>query len=124
MSRFAFAAALLWASPVAADVNYFATIEDLPMPPGFAEQAPAQEFAGAGGRIVLGFAAGELSGLEVRDFYYENLPQLGWSVSPQPDGVLVFQRGRERLSFALEREDGRTELGVQLAILPAAMNAH
>jgi hypothetical protein len=123
VSRVLFAAVFACAASAHAQTAYFAAIEDLPLPPGFAEREPAPGFAGDGGRITLAFAEGDLAGLAVRDFYYEVLPQLGWSVSPQPDGALVFQRGRERLSFTLENIGGRTRLGARLAVLPASMDA-
>ena len=127
MSRFAFAAALACAAAAHAaahaEVRFFSAIEDVPLPPGFVERDAAPSFEGPGGRIVLAAAEGEAQGIVVRDFYYDSLPQLGWSVSPQPDEALVFQRGRERLSFTVQAEAGRTHLGVQLAVLPAATNA-
>jgi hypothetical protein len=123
VSRFVFAVALVCAAPASADVAYFASIEDLPLPPGFVEDEAAMAFDGAEGRLVLAYAEGELSGLAVRDFYYEALPPLGWSVSPQPDGALVFVRGREQLSFTVEQRDGRTRLGARLVVAPAAMDA-
>lgn len=123
MSRILFAAVFACAASAHAQTAYFSAIEDLPLPPGFVEREPAPGFAGDGGRIMLAFADGDLPGLAVRDFYYEVLPQLGWSVSPQPDGALVFQRGRERLSFTLENIDGHTRLGARLVVLPASMDA-
>jgi hypothetical protein len=123
VSRFAFAAALVCAAPAFADVAYFAAIDDLPMPLGFVESEAATAFDSAEGRLVLAYAEGELSGLAVRDFYYQALPPLGWSVSPQPDGALVFVRGREQLSFTVEQRDGRTRLGARLVVAPAAMDA-
>jgi hypothetical protein len=116
-------AVLACAAPASAQTHYFAAIEDVPLPPGFVEgEAEASAFAGEGGRIVLAAAEGELSGLAVREFYHENLPRLGWSLSPQPDDALVFQRGRERLSFTVESTGGRTWLGARLAVLPASMS--
>jgi len=113
-------AAVVCATPASADVGYFAAIDDLPMPPGFAEGEAGGSFTSPGGRIVLASAEGRLEPMAVRDFYYEALPQLGWSASPQSDGSLVFVRGRERLSFTIERSDRRTRLGAQLVILPAS----
>ena len=123
MSRLVFTAALICASSAAADTLYFAAIEDLPMPAGFVEREPASSFESAEGRLVLAFAEGETPLMAVRDFYYDALPALGWSVVPHPDGVLVFQRGREQLSFTVERRDGRTHLGARLVVAPAAMDA-
>lgn len=124
MSRFALAVVIALAAPTQADARYFSGIDDLPLPPGFTELVvSAESFAGPGGRIVLAQAEGAAPGLAVRDFYYEALPQLGWGLSPQADGSLVFQRGRERLSFTVETADGRTRLGARLVVLPASMNA-
>lgn len=123
MSRAFFSAAILLAAPAAAEAAYFSAIEDLPLPPGFTERASAGEgFGSESGRIVLLAAEGALTPLAVREFYYEALPQLGWSVSPQTDGTLVFQRGREELSFTVDSADGRTTLGVRLVVLPAPSN--
>ena len=124
MNRFAFAAALICASPAFADAAYFAAIEDLPLPPGFVERDAGAGFDSGEGRLVLAYAEGELSGVAVRDFYYDALPQLGWAVSPRPDGALVFQRGREELSFTFEREGASSRLGVRLVTHPAPTNGN
>lgn len=123
MSRFVFAAVFVCAAPAFADVGYFAAIEDLPMPPGFVERDATAAFDSTEGRLVMASAEGGLTGLAVRDFYYDALPALGWSVSPQPDGALMFVRGREQLSFTVEQRDGRTRLGARLVVAPAAMGA-
>ena len=124
MSRaLAFTSVLLCAAPAFAEAAYFAAIEDLPLPPGFVERDAGAAFESLEGRLVLSYAKGEMSGLAVRDFYYGALPPLGWSLSPQPDGALVFQRGREELSFTVEQRDGRTRLGARLVVAPAAMDA-
>ncbi|MEZ5994447.1 MAG: hypothetical protein R3C25_01700 [Hyphomonadaceae bacterium] len=117
-------AALTLAAPAYADASYFSAIEDLPMPPGFVEAGAASTFDAGGGRVVVVEAEGAADGAAVRDFYYEALPQLGWAVSPRTDGALVFQRGREELSFTLDRDDGRTRLGARLVTHPASTNAN
>ena len=123
MSRFALAFVAALAAPALAEAAYFAAIEDLPLPPGFTERAsPGEGFTSESGRIVLVAADGALTPLAVRDFYYETLPQLGWSVSPQTDGTLVFQRGREELSFTVETANGRTRLGARLVVAAAPSN--
>jgi hypothetical protein len=112
------------AAPAYAESGYFDAIDDLPLPPGFAERtAPAVSFATPSGRLVLAEAQGSASGQAVRAFYYEALPQLGWAVSPQSDGALVFQRGRERLIFTVESGNGRTRLSARLVVSPAATAA-
>lgn len=124
MSRgFIFAVAIACATSAHAETAYFAAIDDLPMPPGFAETDAGSTFQSGEGRLVFVSAEGDLAGIGVRNFYYEALPQLGWSVSPQSDGTLVFQRGRERLSFTLERVGDRLRLGARLATEPASMNS-
>jgi len=117
-------AALTMAAPAYADVAYFAAIDDPPMPPGFAEAGATSTFDAGGGRVLVAYAEGAGDGLAVRDFYYDALPQLGWAVSPRTDGVLVFQRGREELSFTLEQEGDRLRLGVRLLTHPAATNGN
>lgn len=122
MSRAAFfLAALICAGPAVAETRYFAQIPDLPLPPGFVEVEAAASFDGHG-RIVFAEARGAADGLAVRDFYYETLPQLGWSVGAE-GGDVVFQRNRERLQLFLVREEGgQLRLRVQLVLQPAAMN--
>jgi hypothetical protein len=125
MSRFALAFVAVFAAPAPAlaEAAYFSAIEDLPLPPGFTEGPSAGEgFGSESGRIVLMTAEGALTPLAVRDFYYDTLPQLGWSVSPQTDGTLVFQRGREQLSFTVETANGRTRLGARLVVAAAPSN--
>lgn len=124
MSRVAaFVAAIACATPAFAETAYFAAIDDLPMPPGFEERDAGASFDSEGGRLVLVSAEGAMPLIEVRDFYYEALPPLGWSESPQPDGTLLFQRGRERLTFTVQRTGARTQLGARLVVMPASMNA-
>jgi hypothetical protein len=116
MSRFAFLAALTMAAPAFAQEGYFAEIDDLPMPAGFTQSAPARTFETPEGFLLIVEAEGRATPLAVRDFYYETLPQLGWGLSPRDDGVLMFQRGRERLTFTVERDGARTRLGARLAV--------
>jgi hypothetical protein len=123
MSRLVFAAALICAAPAYAQTRYFGELSDVPMPPGFEESDGAVGFDGIGGRLVTVRATGDLPALAVRDFYTECLPALGWAVIPRADGVLTFQRGRERLTFTMRTEAGRTLLGADLLVLPAPMNA-
>lgn len=123
MSRFALAFVAALTAPTLAEAAYFSAIEDLPLPPGFTERASAGEgFGSESGRIVLVAAEGALAPLAVRAFYQETLPQLGWSVSPQTDGALVFQRGREQLSFTVETANGRTQIGARLVVAAAPSN--
>jgi hypothetical protein len=119
MSRAVLAAAIICVAPAWGQSRYFSELSDVPMPPGFTESDTAVGFDGARGRLVVARASGDLPEASVRAFYVESLPQLGWALSPRDDGVLVFLRGRERLSFAMRRENGRTHLSADLAVLPA-----
>ncbi len=123
MSRFAFIAALTIAAPAFADVRYFSEIPDLPMPPGFSENQTAVGFDAGDGRLVMADATGAASITQVRTFYADSLPALGWSLSPTGDTELVFLRGRERLSLTTSGEPAHLRLHVQLTVRPASMNA-
>lgn len=111
-------AVLVVAAPAAAQTRYFDELTDVPMPPGFAERDAAVDFDAASGRLVAARAVGDLPETAVREFYLETLPALGWALSPSGDGVLVFLRGRERLSFATRREGDRTHLSADLVVQP------
>jgi hypothetical protein len=123
VSRALFAAFLLWAAPAFADAAYFAAIEDLPLPPGFTEVAGETSFESAEGRIVLAVAEGRASASQIRDFYSASLPELGWAFSPHPEGALVFQRGRETLTFTVREGAQRTRLSVRLVTHPVPTQA-
>lgn len=117
MSRVVFLAAILCAAPAFAQTAYFTALDDLPLPPGFSESAPPGVFESAEGRLVALSAEGAGEGIAVRDFYYAALPALGWTESPRADGMLAFRRGRERLTFTVERVGARTLLGAQVLVL-------
>ncbi|EDP61954.1 hypothetical protein BAL199_10175 [alpha proteobacterium BAL199] len=74
---------LLWgaaSTPVRADA-FVDGFEDLPLMPGLANvPAASVSFDAAAGRIVVAFAEGKVRMPDVRAFYAETLPQLGWSV--------------------------------------------
>jgi hypothetical protein len=102
----AFTAALICAAPAFAEVTYFAAIEDLPMPSGFAELNSGWSMEVEEGRLTEVRAQGNGEVPSVRRFYVETLPQLGWSQSPQLDDTLVYVRGRERLMFSFSAPGG------------------
>src|SRR3546814_7081615 len=55
-------------------------VEDLPLMPGLAEIADAATvFDAPQGRIVESYAAGTVAAAEIRSFYAQTLPQLGWT---------------------------------------------
>ena len=123
MSRFAFIVGIVCAAPAFANAAYFAAIDDLPLPPGFSEVAGGPPFETAEGSIVFAIAEGRLSAEQIRDFYSASLPELGWAVSPDPDGALVYQRGRETLTFAVREGAQRTRLSVRLVTHPVPTQA-
>jgi len=110
------------AGPACAETRYFSELPDLPLPPGFAETNAAAGFDGSHGRLVVADATGVETPAQVRSFYADSLPSLGWSVSPTTDGGFVFVRGRERLSFVVATTAGRTHLHVQLVVSAAPSN--
>lgn len=120
MSRALFVAALLAAAPACAETRFFSVIEDLPLAPGLEEAGPGFWFDDANGRIVAALARGPARPAEVRRFYLDTLPALGWSFSPGAgvDGEIVFLRGRERLALLIAARDGGSELQTRLFIRP------
>src|SRR3546814_8691143 len=69
-------------------------VEDLPLMPGLAEIADAATvFDAPQGRIVESYAAGTVAAAEIRSFYAQTLPQLGWTaVDAGQAGPLEFRR--------------------------------
>jgi len=122
MSRGASFIVLLFAAIVCGQTSYFSELPDLPLPSGFTETNTAAGFDGARGRLVVADAVGAEAPAQVRGFYSDSLPALGWSVNPTTDGSFVFVRGRERLTFGLSATAGRTHLHVQLVASAAPSN--
>lgn len=61
-------------------VAYLSAIADLPLPDGLAEQADKSTvFDAPLGRIVTAYASGRVDADDVRDFYDDALPPLGWT---------------------------------------------
>jgi hypothetical protein len=118
MSRGVFLAIALLATPASAETRYFSEISDVPMPAGFSESNSAVGFDSANARLVVADAAGPETMEQVRAFYAQSLPALGWSPSPTNDDSVVFVRGRERLTLDVRAADGRTQLHVQLVVRP------
>ena len=108
-----FALALAPAAAPAAENAFLAGVEDLPLMPGLAEIADAATvFDAPQGRIVESYAAGTVAAAEIRSFYAQTLPQLGWTaVDAGQAGPLEFRREGERLT--LEITPGQTTSGAK-----------
>jgi hypothetical protein len=99
-SRFAIVlAALAWAATpaLAADSSYLVEVDDLPLAPGLIELPGGTLFESPQGRIVEANAQGEMLEVELRSFYDETLPQLGWTQTA-PD---EYRRDKEVLRFEI-----------------------
>lgn len=109
------AAAMLAATPaMAAEGGFLSEYEDLPLAPGLAQAGGGLVFETPVGRIVEGFAEGEVTRAQVLDFYADTLPQLGW----ERTGEAAFRREGEDLRLEFSREQGR--LIVHFVVTPAA----
>ena len=88
---------------LAAPAAYSTVIEDLPLMPGMVEKtADAVVFDKPGGRIVETVAESRASETEIRGFYAETLPSLGWeALSPSAYG-----RDDEALTLDIAQKNG------------------
>lgn len=94
--------------------EFFAAIEDLPLPPGFVElEADGMVFESPAGRIVSAVARGPGTAEGVRAFYRGALPPLGWEVRSADR----YRRDEEQLSFTFEPAQGGT-LIVRVRLVP------
>lgn len=98
----------------AAEGTFLAEIDDLPLAPGLVEQPGGTLFDSPQGRIVDATATGRVSVEEVRIFYAQTLPELGW----QRIGGSEYRRDKEmlRIDFAA----GGPPLVVHFALTPRA----
>jgi hypothetical protein len=109
MNKFLLTAAVVGAfiaDAAIADTKFLALLDDMPLAPGLVETpGAALAFEGRDGRILIARAAGKAKIGAVRDYYQTALPALGWSIIDKA-GDLHFQRGRERLTVALDAQPG------------------
>ena len=97
----------------AAETGFVADIADLPLMPGLAEVPESGvTFDKASGRIVEAFAHGAVASAEVRRFYRQTLPQLGWDRL----GRDAYAREGERLTLDYLGRDG--DLTVRYTLAP------
>ena len=78
---------------------FLTAIEDVPLAPGLAEQAAGgMVFDSPTGRIVEAVANGPVPAEQIKAFYTQTLPQLGWSDS----GQMTFKRDNEILRITID----------------------
>jgi hypothetical protein len=86
--------------------------EDLPLMPGLKPvKGSSLVFDKPEGRIVEAQAQGNESRNDVRRFYTDSLPQLGW----KPTGTDQWQRDAERLKLDFRGQDGHLTVGFTLS---------
>jgi len=102
---------LLTAQAMADNAAFLAEVDDLPLAPGLVEQPGGTLFDSPQGRIVEATAQGSMLEAEVRTFYDEALPQLGWTrVGPD-----AYRRDKEILRFEIATEGMRITVHFSLA---------
>jgi hypothetical protein len=95
--------------------GYLDAIEDMPLMEGLHETGEGGiVFDKPNGRIVRTIAEGKVPASEVRKFYIDSLPQLGWVRRQKLEligDLLVFRRETERLEIqTVPENDGMTEV--------------
>jgi hypothetical protein len=123
MNKFLLTAAVVGAfvaDAAIAETRFLAALDDMPLAPGLTEtQGAAFAFEGREGRVLAARASGEAAPDAVRAYYASALPSLGW-VKAEGDAQ-SYQRGRERLTLALEtKADGKLDVRFTLIVQPAA----
>ncbi len=105
-------AVLVFGTPAAAAEKFFGAMEDLPVMSGLVEDTSARVvFDKPQGRIVQITASGDVAPSEVRRFYGEVLPQLGWTRT----GAGIYRREGEVLRLRLRPGGGRVTVRFSLS---------
>ncbi|HCX67576.1 MAG TPA: hypothetical protein DHK64_08565, partial [Rhodobiaceae bacterium] len=85
--------------------SYLDAVEDMPLMEGLAETGDGGIiFDKPSGRIVRSVAEGDVAPAEVRAFYVNTLPQLGWTRAEQYELIgelLIFRRESEQLEIQI-----------------------
>jgi hypothetical protein len=93
--------------------EYFATIADLPVADGLIEQKDKSTvFDAPLGRIVTAYATGKVDADDVRDFYDDALPSLGW----EKTGEGTFHRKAETLKIDVLGGQGGSPVNVSFTL--------
>jgi len=94
---------------------FLTAIEDVPLAPGLAEQAAGgMVFDSPTGRIVEAVANGPVPADQIKTFYEQTLPQLGWTDS----GKMTFKRDNEILRIAIEPAPQKGAILVHFNLAP------
>jgi hypothetical protein len=98
---------LAWAT------EYFSAIADLPVADGLTEQKDKSTvFDAPVGRIVTAYATGKADAADVRDFYDDALPPLGW----EKTGEGTFHRKAETLKIDVLGGQGGSPVNVSFTL--------
>tara|TARA_R110000824_G_scaffold118960_14_gene272061 strand:+ start:178348 stop:178755 length:408 start_codon:yes stop_codon:yes gene_type:complete len=95
--------------------GYLDAVEDMPLMEGLSETGEGGiVFDKPNGRIVRSIAEGRVTTANVRFFYTDTLPQLGWVRLKKLeliDDLLIFERETERLEIEIvPQSDGMTQV--------------
>lgn len=94
---------------------FLTAIEDVPLPPGLAEQAAGgMVFDSPTGRIVEAAASGPVTADQIKAFYEQTLPQLGWTDA----GKLTFKRDNEILRLTIDTAPQKGAVLVRFNLAP------
>jgi hypothetical protein len=94
-------------------IAYLSAIADLPLPDGLVEQADKSTvFDAPLGRIVTAYASGQVDAEDVRDFYDDALPPLGWDKT----GEGSFRRKSETLKIDVLGGQGGSPVNVSFTL--------
>lgn len=110
--------------------SFLLALPDIPLMPGFSEDAAAAVlFDKPGGRILAARLNGCVAAAEARAYYGATLPQLGWLPADRglSSPALVYLREGERLTLEFVTSgggpDGCLELRFLLSPVPAPADA-
>jgi hypothetical protein len=111
----------------AAPVQFFAAIDDLPIPPGLQELGEGFSFETPQGRLVDVIAQGSVSPELILAFYASALPALGWGAlegnspaTPATAPLTGYTRGRESLTLEIVTGPLGSKLRIRLVARPAS----
>ncbi len=98
----AFIAALLWGG--LSEAAFVEGLEDFPIPDGLEQIENANlNFGNEDIRLVEAYMTSNLLNFEqIKKFYKETLPQLGWKLNKESAKEIIFERRNENVTIAKE----------------------